>query len=345
MRSVASQSRVGCECWSVRASRAGHGARGDEFSPGKPGCLRVEIRIIIRYFEAMITGAPEPLWQVVVGDKEPWRRGRLFLILFAILSALGDFFTSTLLIIGGYISALLVFAGIRLVFWLQYYFVWIGVHWVRWLQGGVSMFYGLLLFVWSFEQQSGPMMVWGMFCIATGAYFGFAPSVHFFAVRQKENRYWLEALAFAGVFCLLLISLGASILGIFRYQAYLREELREFADTAFERVFTNHDTNFLLDHATSRALTLPNGRFRLTKFLQDATIRAGDVHEIQKATGEPVVRYVFPATLFGDGEMRAEGVGSHGRIVLVLRVVGQPGDWQIDNIAWFFPNTWQNRPN
>jgi hypothetical protein len=166
--------------------------------------------------------ASEPLWQVVVGNKEPWRRGRLFLILFAIFSALVDLFAFGLLIFGGYLNALLFFAAVRSLFWLQYYFIWIGVHWVRWFQGGLSMLQGFAFFVWSFENQSGPMMLWGMFSIAAGAYLGFAPSVHFFATRQKENRQWLEAIAVAAVFGLLLASLASGVLGLFRYQAYLQ---------------------------------------------------------------------------------------------------------------------------
>jgi hypothetical protein len=267
--------------------------------------------------------ASEPLWQVVVGNKEPWRRGRLFLILFAIFSALVDLFAFGLLIFGGYLNALLFFAAVRSVFWLQYYFIWIGVHWVRWFQGGLSMLQGFAFFVWSFENQSGPMMLWGMFSIAAGAYLGFAPSVHFFATRQKENRQWLEAIAVAAVFGLLLASLASGVLGLFRYQAYLQNEAREFADTVFQRIFAGHDTYFLLDHASARALAQRNGRFQLTKFLQDATLRAGEVHDIQKANGVVLLRYVFPATLAADGEMQTEGIGSHGRILLRLRLAGR----------------------
>ena len=30
-----------------------------------------------------------------------------------------------------------------LLFWLQFYFIWIGVHWVRWLNGGVERALGI----------------------------------------------------------------------------------------------------------------------------------------------------------------------------------------------------------
>lgn len=208
-----------------------------------------------------------------------------------------------------------------------------GVHWVRWLQGGVSIITGIFFFVWSFEAESGPLMLWGLFSIGTGAYLGFAPSVYFFAARQKENRSWLDVLIVTFVFSLLLASFAAATLGIFRYQAELQNEARDFANTAFDRIFTRHDTYFLLDRATARMMNEHNGRFRLTQFLQDATLRAGDVDDIKNATGELLVRYGFPMSLSGEGEMHAEGVGSRGRIVLHLRVVGEPGDWKIDDIA------------
>ena len=145
----------------------------------------------------------------------------------------------------------------------------------------------------------------------------------------------------AAVFGLLLASLASGVLGLFRYQAYLQNEAREFADTVFQRIFAGHDTYFLLDHASARALAQRNGRFQLTKFLQDATLRAGEVHDIQKANGVVLLRYVFPATLAADGEMQTEGIGSHGRILLRLRLVGVPNDWKIDNISWIFPDTVQ----
>lgn len=291
----------------------------------------------------MTIGSSEPLWQVVVGDKEPWRRGRLFLILFALASALTDLLVSGLLVLGGYLTALLVFAAVRSLFWLQYYLIWIGVHWVRWLQGGLSLLYGFAFFVWSFENQSGPMMLWGMFSMATGAYLGFAPSVHFFARHQKENRQGLEVFVVAAVFGVLLASLTGGVLGLFCLQAYLRDEAREFADTAFQRIFAEHDTYFLLEHASGRLLAQPNGRFKLTSFLQNATLRAGDVHDIQKADGEALLRFTFPATFVTEGEMRTQGIGSRGRIMLRLRLGGLPGDWRIDDISWIFPDTLQNR--
>jgi hypothetical protein len=48
-------------------------------------------------------------------------------------------------VILGNIEAFLVFAILIILFWLQFYFVWIGVHWLRWLWGGGNLFTGFCL--------------------------------------------------------------------------------------------------------------------------------------------------------------------------------------------------------
>jgi hypothetical protein len=286
---------------------------------------------------------PEPLWQSVVGEKEPWRRGRLFLIFFALLSALSDLFVCALLLLGGYVEPLFIFAVARTLFWLQFYFIWIGVHWVRWLQGGLCMLYGFWLFIWSLGAQSGAIMMWGIFSVAAGSYLGFAPAVHFFAKRQQKNRNWRESFAVAVIFGLLLLTLASGVLGLVGYKTYVQQNAREFADNAFERIFAGHDTYFLLDHVTVRLLNPPHGRSDLTKFLQDATMRAGDIRAIQKANGFVSLRYSFPVSFVAEGEMRTEGVGSKGRVLMRMRLVGASGDWKIDEITWLFPDSFRKR--
>lgn len=288
---------------------------------------------------AMTSEEPEPLWQAVVGEKEPWRRGRLFLIFFALFSALSDLFICAILLLGGHVEPLFIFAVARTLFWFQFYFIWIGVHWVRWLQGALCMIYGFWLFIWSLGAQSGGAMMWAIFSIGAGAYLGFAPAVHFFAKRQQEKRNWRESFGFAGIFGLLLLTLASGVLGLVAYKTHMQRDAREFADSAFDRIFAGHDTYFLLDHVTARLLNPPYGRADLTKFLQDATMRAGDVHGIQKANGFVSLRYSFPVSFVAQGEMRAEGDGSKGRIFMRMRLVGTPGDWQIDEITWIFPDS------
>jgi hypothetical protein len=281
------------------------------------------------------------LWEQYDSEVEPWRSGRLFLIFFAALSAVSDLLVCATFISRGLIEPLLVFAALRVLFWLQFYFVWIGVHWVRWLQAALNMFQGFAVFVRSLQGESGAIMVFGIFMMGTGAYLAFGPPVYFFAKRQQEKRNWLESLMVAAVFVLLLSSLTAGILGLFQYKVRTQEDARNFTDTAFARIFADHDTYFFLDHVTARMLAPPYGRGYLTKFLQDATIFAGDVQNIRKANGSILLRFAFPFTLFSDGEMGTEGIGTRGRVLLRLRVVGNAGDWKIDNVGWWYPEVKQ----
>lgn len=287
----------------------------------------------------MVDETPEPLWQVVVGDKEPWRKGRLFLVGFALLSALGDLLICGQLILSGLLVPVLIYGASRVLFWCQFYFIWIGVHWVRWLLAGLQIFYGFCTFIWSFEQGSGGLMLAGIFFIGTGLFLGFAPPVYWFAVRQKENRSWPEAVIVGGVFLVLLAGLGGGVFGFFRYQQSWREEARRFADRAFAHVFLQHDAAFLIQHATARVLALPSGHNGLAQFVADEAARGGEIHDLRPAQGAILLRFRFPFSLLATGAMFAEGTGPRGRILLQMKVVGAPGDWQIDSILWEYPGT------
>jgi hypothetical protein len=56
------------------------------------------------------------------------------------------------------------------------------------------------------------------------------------------------------------------VLGLFRYKIRIQEDAVNFADFAFGRIFTEHDTYFLIDNVTARLLEPPFGRGYLTKF-------------------------------------------------------------------------------
>ena len=257
----------------------------------------------------MIPKEPEPLWREVVGDPEPWRRGRLFLILLAVVTFCFQCLSFWGLIITGDIERVLVAGIVCLVFWLSYYFIWIGVHWVRWLIGGWNALVGFVLIIWGVRDGMGFAILIGLYSLGVGAYLGLAPAVYFFAKRQRESVRWGESLVIAAVFLLLLGSLTAGVLGLLGHKANVEREARKFADTAFKRIFTEHDTYFLLEHATENLLQIGGGRAGLSKFLQDATIRAGDVQDIKPAEGRLRFWYVFPWHFGSQGENEGHGRG------------------------------------
>src|SRR5688572_19215003 len=125
--------------------------------------------------------APEPLWREVVGDPEPWRRGRLFLIVLAALTFVFQGLSLWALILRGDIERVLLFGIVSLVSWLCFYFIWIGVHWVRWLIGGWNALFGFALIIWAFRDGTAFSVVLGLYHLGMGAYLALAPAVYFFA--------------------------------------------------------------------------------------------------------------------------------------------------------------------
>lgn len=278
----------------------------------------------------------EPLWRTVVGEPEPWRRGRLFLILLGVLTFLVHCLTLGQCLLWGDIERLFVTTVYVLIFWLQYYFIWIGVHWVRWLNGAWSMLVGFVLVIWGWRDQVSVAVLVGIYLLCMGAYLALAPSVYFFAKRQRESVRWLEALVVAAAFLVLLGSIGCGIVGLLAHKASLEQEARQFADTAFRSIFTEHDTYFMLDHASKNLLDTGGGREGLTRFLQATTIQAGDVGDIQPAQGTVRFRYSIPLQLGSEGEMITEGRGDRGRIRLRMVVIETGNDWTIDAIRWSY---------
>jgi hypothetical protein len=276
----------------------------------------------------------EPLWRAVVGDTEPWRRGRLFLILLAILTFCLQGLTLGLDIVSGDIERVLAFGIFALVFWLQYYFIWIGVHWVRWLNGAWNALAGFVFVIWGFRDGASSAVALGIYLFGVGAYLGLAPSVYFFAKRQREAVRWKEALVIAAVFLLLLGSVGAGIAGLAGYKANLEREAHQFADLAFRSIFAEHDPQFVLAHASNRLVAAAGGREALAASLQAVTKRMDDVPEIQPATGSLRFWFLFPSHLGTEGEMIAEGKGIHGHVRMHLIIGEAGGVWAIHFIRW-----------
>jgi len=278
----------------------------------------------------------EPLWRTVVGDSEPWRRGRMFLILLAVLTFCLHCLSLWGLVLAGDIQRMLGLGIFALLFWLQFYFIWIGVHWVRWLNGGWSALWGFALLIWGLRDGSPLALADGLYLLVVGCYLGLAPSVYFFAKRQRETVRWMESLVIAAVFFLLLGSLTAGVFGLAAHKSRLDRKARQFAGTAFSRIFFEHDTYFLLEHATEDLVQVAGGREELSKFVQDAKIRAGDVHDFKSPAGSFRFSYAFPLHIGSEGDITTEAVGSHGPVRLDLKVVGADGDWKINGIRWTY---------
>jgi hypothetical protein len=285
----------------------------------------------------MNPGEPEPLWRTVVGDAEPWRRGRLFLVLLAVVTFCLQGLMLGLGIVAGDIVGVLILGIFALFFWLQYYFIWIGVHWVRWLNGGWNAVSGFVFIILGLRDKTTFGVAVGLYCLGTGVYLALAPSVYFFAKRQRETVRWMESLVIAATFLLLLGSLSAGVIGLLGYKAHLERKARAFADTALTRIFADHDTYFLLENATDRLLEAGGGQPGLSRFMQSAAMHAGDVHDIKPSAGSLRFSYSFPLRLSSEGQLSTEGIGDHGRRIRMYLNIGEvDGAWKIDAIWWSY---------
>ena len=270
----------------------------------------------------------------MLGDTQPWRRGRFFLVVVACLSLLGQGLLVASAIIAGVIEFAVLQAIVAAVYWLQFYFIWIGVHWVRWLNGAFSALCGFTLVIWGFRDGNTLGVIFGLFSFAVGCYMAVAPSVYFFAKRQKETVRLFESIAIAFGFLVLLGTLLAGFFGLLGYRANIEREARHFAHRAFHRIFDEHDTEFLLAHASERLEQSGGDRAALTAFMQDTAIRVGHVYNIAEPTGSLRFWYSFPFHISSEGPMTTAGQGNRHRIRMYLLVGDESGDWQIHAIRW-----------
>ena len=281
----------------------------------------------------MTADTPEPLWREVVGDTEPWRRGRLFLIALAVWTFLGQCLAIVPLILLGRIDLVLAGSVAAIIFWLLFYFIWIGVHWVRWLMGGFMALLAFANLIWGIRDGNAIRIIDGTIGFPIAAYLGLAPSVYFFALRQKELVRWKESLLVAAVFGLLLVSVGAAMIALFTYKAHLENRGRAFADRAFRELFVDGDTEFLRRHATARLME-QEGWDRLSRFMADRYMRVGVARNLRPARGKLRFWFRFPGSLVSEGRMSTHAESDQGPVWLHMIIGEAGGRWQIDSVWW-----------
>jgi len=192
------------------------------------------------------------LWEVFDSEIEPWRRGRMALILFGVLAALSQLLGGIMIAMSNRLDLVIGLTIWCALFWLEFYLIWIGVARVRWLAAAVLMLSGFAQMIWVLENYSGLQLVIGAFNLGLGAYVGFAPSVFFFARRQREKRDLLRTLMTGAVFLLLIASLIAGSVGLRAINLSLQREADDFARASFDRLFVDHDVAYLKQHSSSR---------------------------------------------------------------------------------------------
>lgn len=296
-------------------------------------CVELLVRFALCYATAVHDEKPEPLWREVLGREQPWRRGRIFVVLFALVTVLSQLLALGIRIALGDIETFIIAACMAAMFWMLFYFIWIGVHWTRWIVAGLLGFTGFTQFLWSFHNGNVLEAFIGAINLCMAAYLGGAPAVYFFALRQREKRDWRIALPVAVVFLLLLASFGAGAFALASYRTALETEGREFAAGALRHIYVEHDEDFLLSRATDRMRT-PENLKRLHNFMLDAQGRLGLVSNIELRRVMLRMWWSFPARLVCAGQVMAAGDSFRGPVYMYLVIGNSGAEWQIDAIWW-----------
>jgi len=271
----------------------------------------------------------EPLWRVNVGSIEPWRRGRVALIAFGILGAISQGLTATAISLANRLDLLVGIAAGFAFFWLQFYLIWIGVGWVRWLAGGALMLAGFAQMIWAVSILSGLQFVIGLFHLSFGAYVGFAPSVFFFARRQREKRDLFRSIATTVVFLLLITSLFAGSFGLHAVDFFFQREADDFARTTFDRVFIDHDISYLKAHSSKTKHSSPEVFVWKIKDL-------GALEKLEAPRRQIVSRWSWHGIeLRGAFEWRAKFELAQ-RVSLHLDISGDGRHWEIEHVSWIY---------
>lgn len=271
------------------------------------------------------------LW--LYGEMEPWKRGRNILIGLAIFQALVQLLVFSFAVAWGTMEWIYQLALAFVLSWLLFAFVWFGTHWLRWLLGAWAFLCGLAGFVWGIRDQS--IIVWscGVLNFFVGASY-FAPSVHHFARRQKENIRWPEKLIVGGALLLLAGSCGAALAVLGLQRTLVQREGARYGETSLQRIFVENDTYYLLGEASEEWLHQPAGNLGVTAPLTDKLLRLGAVENVRVTKVELHPIYRFPLAFAYSGFIDGEGQGRCGAVALRLQVWQTPRGWRINGFWW-----------
>jgi hypothetical protein len=275
------------------------------------------------------------LWEVYESETEPWKRGRMILVLVGLFYSItqGLIFAAT--IFSGNIEWALIFAVNVVFFWFLFYLIWIGIHWIRWICGAWNTVLGFCLIIWGWRDSNAFGAGLGTLCFLIGIYLCLSPSVYEFARRQRESVRWKEALLIA-VVCLLIVgSLGTALLGLGFVHLQREKEAGLFADEAARRVYLDRDMDWVLAHVTAQSLQ-HDGKERMTNFFASTRKRLGKIDQISEAHAIVHTGLKLPSTFTSDAEVTAEAETAAGPVELhtVLFDVGH--GWEIERMWWTF---------
>ena len=274
------------------------------------------------------------LWEQLDSDVEPWRRGRTALI------AIGAFY---LLLQGWSVyqnlslenpEAVLGFAIFCTVFWLQFYLIWIGVNWVRWLAGAWLGLSGFSFLIWALRDGDMLLAAAGAINCIIAAYFCISSSVYFFAKRQRENRSWLHSGMVVAVFVLLSFTFFVASVALFAYHARAQATAIEFTQEADVHIYSDQDREWMFANLPPDVLAASTPK-SLNAFFDQNVGRVGPVLQISTPTAESVrLVYHFPRQFSFRAQLAADGKSSYGPVRIHFWIADDGRGWEIDRTWW-----------
>lgn len=277
------------------------------------------------------------LWEQYDSEVEPWRRGRAVLFVIGLVYLSFQVLRLWATLTGGNLNAFLALAAFCSVFWLLFYFIWIGVNWIRWAAGAWTGFNGLAYLIWA-ARDNGWFAVAGSIDLLIAIYFCFSSSVYFFAKRQRENRSWFRSGIIAGLFVFLCMTFAATAVGLVQYEKYMQTAAIEFGTEALQRMYGDQDRHWLMEHSTPEALSNREGRGVMSVF-DEANRYVGPVHQISAASGQARIFYRLPVTFISVANLVADGESNYGHTCLYLAIINLGQNWQVQGTWWEHPGT------
>jgi len=236
-------------------------------------------------------------------------------------------------ILDGNIEWVIAFTSACVLFWLLFYFIWIGVHWIRWLIGAFAGFVGFWSLIWGWRDGDPGLLVFAAVNLLIASYSCLSSSVYFFAKRQREIRSWVQALMVAVVFLLLLATFVIGSVGLLVYRAREQVDATEFVTEADQHIYTDQDRDWMVAHLAPAdvAASTPES---LNAFFAQNVARLGPVLQISAPAGSVRIIYHFPAQFISRAQFAAEGKSSYGPVRVHFWIADYGNGWQIDRTWW-----------
>jgi hypothetical protein len=209
------------------------------------------------------------LWEQLDSDVEPWRRGRVALTSIGIFYLLLQSFSAYQNIKFGNLEALIGFAAFCAVFWLQFYLIWIGVNWIRWLAGAWLGLSGFCFLIWALRDGDLVLGAAGATSLLIATYFCLSPFVYFFARQQRENRSWLHSGMVVAAFVFLSFTFFMGAVGLLVYRAHAQAAAIEFTQEAAEHIYGEQDRDWMFAHLSPMDLAASTSESLNVFFVQN----------------------------------------------------------------------------